>query len=192
MAITSAEILTYVNDRLGMTLTDIDTYLMDVLEPLSKRGRFIPAEADIAFTDGEATVACPTDYLFLQALHIEDHEPMDLISIQDYNWAIRNQSTISEGIPTEYAVWNKTIYPYPVPDDSYTGKLKYYKLHAHSATVAFDDRFRNAIQKGVTAQVAEKHEMWELAKLYTLEFEAEVAQLRGIQENPGFVKYHDI
>ena len=208
-SISAADILTYVNDRLGMELSDIDTYLEDVLEPLSKRGPFIPEEADIAFTDGTATVACPTDYLFPQVLHLESdtilnegeadeetihhyYEPMERISIQDYNYAIRNETSIPEGTPTEYAIWDNTIYPYPVPDGSYTGKFKYFKRHARSTTISFPVRFRNAIQKGVTAEVAKKYELWAIADRYTLEFEREVAELRGIHEGPGFVKHNDI
>ena len=62
MAILKADILTRVNARLGLSETDIDTIIQEVLDDLSEEDLLIDTDTDQTLESGDTTLDEPTGF----------------------------------------------------------------------------------------------------------------------------------
>lgn len=92
------------------------------------------AATNVTFTSGDATAdVSPLDFLYPITLHVrvgDQDEPMEIIDHRRYQ-AIPDKART--GQPEMAFFDGATVYLYPVPDTTYTGKLTYQGLAADSS-----------------------------------------------------------
>jgi len=193
MAITSAEILTAVNRKLNRSETDIDTQIKEILYDISSRGNFLKSSSTITAADSTASTSAPDLMKEPIALYITGGNYLDEITYDEYMQFIEDQSSVSESEPEQYALLDDTFYWKNRPDTDYTVNIDYYKYHADSTTVEFDDRFRWAIYDGVAMAVARDLKLTDQFQIQGVSYEAKIASLlANIKEQPKITKYRDV
>lgn len=164
MAITAAQILVFVNNQLERSETSVDEEIIQVLNELSDAGLLLGVDTAGTLTVASPTMAFPSDCKSPVTIVLNDGS-VDLAPLKPlpggyarFRDLMQSMNTGLYGSPTHYAVFNKVIYPYLPPGQSYTVTLSYRKRHAQSATtISFGDEFRNAIYFGTTYYVALKY-----------------------------------
>lgn len=87
MAITSAEVLAYVNARLveDFAIADIDTELKEALEEISKRGNFLEREVVGTLSSGQNEIPRPDYFKELQTITLDDGDNYAITAVDTDN-----------------------------------------------------------------------------------------------------------
>jgi hypothetical protein len=159
---TKAEILAVIKTRTGRTdLTDIDSELLAVLIDMTARHAFLKSSEEQSWVDGTASYDFPDNANKilditekLTSASAGDTTRVSKISFRDY--LNRNIGANDEGEPQYYAVYNKKIYVYPTPNDTYTGTVYYQYLHPSDLdNILLDDEFKECVVEGTCFKIME-------------------------------------
>ena len=173
MSILKAEVLTVVNERLGRAETSIDTELLSALYDISTRGNFILVTSDQTLTVGDEDYNFPTGMKQLLNCYItvgkdgKRTEPLTKMPWAGYLTYRADEGTSDRDEPEYYAIHNEIIYPYPVPDATYTLRMYYAIYHPNTvATISFGEPFRESVYQMTMVKVCEKFQLWDDAKAF--------------------------
>ena len=156
MALTESILKRVIFARLpGISVTDIDQELLDTLYDISSRANFLKASTTQDTVDGTADYTEPTNLKEIEEIHISEDKHFVRATYDDYLNTIQDTDSPTEGEPEKYCRWNGKIYMFdPIPDDTYTATIDYYKFHSGSLDdFEFDNRFREAIVHGTLARL---------------------------------------
>jgi len=200
ITITKAEILVVVNARLGRAETDIDEEIRSALYDISSRGNFLLTESNTSTVDGTENYAFPDNCKQVLWIVIDEGkdgkrtDPFVKISFAEYLQKMNDHDSGNEDEPNLYAIHNKYIYPYPVPDDVYVMSQYYSRYHPNSvATILFDEPFREAVYEMTMVKVCEHFQLWDDAKLHAGLFATELAKLLvNVEKPPSSTRNNDI
>lgn len=177
MAIDKAEILTFVNVKLHVTETDIDTEIQEVLDDLSEENLLtattgegsIAAATDLAA--GSTTIAQPDLYKQLVDITLNDGsvERRPLVALPGGIVDLRRLigQSASQGRPEWYVEFNNLFYIYPISNGVYTPTIEFYKFHAGADDesgpddIEFGDEFTRVLKYGTAFNVAVRKRMGE-------------------------------
>jgi hypothetical protein len=168
MTITAAEILSTVNEELGLALTSINRQLIKVVQELAEGQVFLPAVATVATVAATETVA--DAFQTIESIQIAGYAPLEELSLAEVHR--RNQSIApAGGRPRHFARFNSLLYLAPVPDAVYTLNINGFTRHGASATVAYPDRFKALLEAGCCREAARRAKEWEQLAVWEREFE---------------------
>ena len=179
MSILKADILTFVNAKLNRAETDIDTEIQTVLNDLSDEYLLTSSDLSQSLAGGSTYLVYPTNFKEIIALVLSDsvqsYIPLKPQSYAEYLEAMTYNA--STGKPEYYSEYDGKFYMYPAPnaaDTAYTAKIEYYRYHPQDvATILFRDEFKNAINFGVTAEVAASKKLVDYISLWGQRYEIE-------------------
>jgi len=163
--IARADILTFVNANLKRSETDIDIQIQMVLNEL--RGPYIPAVDDSqTLSDGDEYLASPDGFWTMIGLILNDGS-QDLPPLRPfpggYNALKKEKGRAGQvytSNPLYYAPWGAYLWLWPLPGQTYTTRIDYYKTHAQDVgNIEFGDEFKNTIKFGACFYVACKHKL---------------------------------
>jgi len=203
MAITEAEVLSVVNDRLNRAEADISEELRWALYDISTKDNFLSDKYTFDTTDGTATYDWPTSFKEIKALRIQTGstwtDPLEKLNFREYlKYASGDDST---GEPDSYTLYKSAdnagkFYLYPTPGDSYTAEVWYSKYHSNSTdTIEYPERFREAVYQGTLFKVAEKYELTEAIDKHFKLYQGEIIKLSdnlSQRQHPVIVDYVDL
>jgi len=161
MAITKANILTRVNERLQTSFTDIDTQIQEVLDDLSEEDLLIGTDADQTLESGDTTLDEPDGYRAMIAITLtitsSTSEQFPLIKLprghKHYRELRHNDD--STGIPRWFSHFNGKFYLWRPANQDFTALIEYYKNHPQDVdNIEFDDNYKNVIYAGATFKCA--------------------------------------
>ena len=113
MAITKADILTRVNERLQTAFTDIDTQIQEILDDLSEEDLLVDTDDSQTLTNGDLNLVHPTGYRAMVAITLKitssSSEQHPLIKLSQghsqYRELRHNDDTV--GIPRWFSDFDK-------------------------------------------------------------------------------------
>jgi len=197
MAITKAEPLAFVNDNLNRseTAAKLAVPLQTCLNDLSNINFLTDEDTAQTLVTGTETLDYPTLYKQLEQIILNDGS-VDLAPLkplpggyQEYRELMRSSNAGTRSNPTHYAEYGKKFYLYPVPGNSYTVTIKFYKYHDNDVdTIEFTDEFRNAVNFGAAFYVAMKYKLHDYISLWGSNYanEKELRRL-NLPEQPQVV-----
>ena len=201
-SITKAQVMTTIINRLrslDVTIMDIDEELRSTLYDISSRDDFILESGTVTTVDGTASYSLPTDFKHLDVAAVSSGNLLEPMTFNDYQRYIEDASSPTEGEPRYYAVRDKTVYFYPVPDTVYTVNIYYSNFHADSVdTIELGSVFREAVYEGVLAnlfkgQLSTVEGAMNHLGLHQQLYEKEIGVRRdSLNKDPQYVKYNDI
>ena len=109
----------------------------------------------------------------------------------------KDETTADEDEPVEFCVHNKNLYPYYVPDASYTGYLDYYAWEDDPDNIQLPDEWEECIVEGTCFKYLEAKGLGQKATALTHKalFEDWKLTLSGVVQNREgmkFNQYNDI
>lgn len=164
MAIAKANILTFVNDALNRSETDIDTQIQAVLDELSDNNLLEAQDTDQSLSSSDTYLDEPSDFKDLIAIVLNDGtydgEPLKRLSRIEYLRRMEDEATSDYDEPEYYSHFNGKFYIYHPSDGDYTATIDYYKRHAQNVdSIEFGDEFTNCINFGAAYYVACKYRL---------------------------------
>lgn len=165
MAILKADIITFANNALKLNNLfsgdDLDVEIQQTLDDLSEED-FLEASDTVTVNINDETFAVPTGFRDFSALTPQNAsgtnlDPMIELpgGIKQYRQLKRNET--SNGIPEFYVVFNDLVFMFKNANGTYTITREYTKDHAQDVdNIEFKDIFKNAINYGVTFEVASR------------------------------------
>ena len=197
MSITKANVLSYVNEQLNRSETDIDTELQDILDDLC-RGPYIEArDTSQTVAVGSTELAKPTlCYRDMIISIVLNDGSNDLPPLKEFPGGFKAYSDLmgDAGVvfvsnPTHWTMWRDIIYLWPTVGQSYTSVIDYYKQHGTDLdSIEFSDDWRRAINYGVTRNVALKRKMPDMFNVYAAQYKDEKErQRRAYPGHPNIV-----
>ncbi len=204
MAITKANIISWINDKLSQNFsgTDIDDEIAAVLNDLTVESNFLRKSASCLTVVGQhnygETAFAITNLKSIVDIKVDDEEPLIEIDWETYQERIANEGT-NRGEPDEFYLdeLNKMIYVYPAPNvATYTLYLQYYAIDNNVNDIQLPDEFRYLIYKGVGYEILEKLGKGQEKRAGELLvwYEAKKSNM-AVSINQGrnsFVKYRDL
>ena len=191
--ISAGGVLTFVNNVLRRQETDIDTELQTVLDDLSQ-GPYIEAvDEEQSLVTGDEYLAQPDRYFSMISI-VLNNGSSDLAPLKAFPGgykAYRDQLGDVESVyvsnPVYYTKWGSVIWLFPIPAQSYTVRIDYYKVHDQDvSTIEFNDEWRRAIYFGTALEVALKRKMPDAINIYNTRYEVEKERQR--LAHPGQVR----
>jgi hypothetical protein len=190
MAITKANILTFVNDQLSRSETDIDNQIVSVINDLRFLDVLEAQDTDQTLSDGSTYFEEPTGFKSPISIVLNDGsydlEPLLPMpgGYKGYKAEMENFTTGDESEPKYYARFNGKIYVFPTADQDYTITLDFYKKHALTPdSISFDDDFTNCLKFGATYYTALKYGLTRYIAIWQPVYRNEIQTL--ILANPG-------
>lgn len=177
MAISKANILIFVNSKLHVSETDIDSEIQEVLDELSDENLLtattglddIDAADDLAA--GTTTIAYPTLYKMLVDITLNDgsRDLHPLVAIPGGQVEYRRLLRLSpsQGTPEWYSEFGQQFFIYQTSNGVYTPTIEYFKFHAGSEddsganAIEFGDDFTRTLKSGACFNVATRRRMQE-------------------------------
>jgi len=168
MAITAAEIVTFVNAVLNRaeTTSTIEQDILAVLRDLAGLYTIKATDTSQSLTSSSTYLAYPTASLDSEGAIISvvltdsasvDYPPLDLLSggWVEYLGRMQDYTGSSRSVPGYMACHDRKIYLWPPPSSAYTSSIVYFKRHDEDAAdIEFSEDWRNAIYYGCAMQVA--------------------------------------
>jgi len=138
MASKAIEIITRVKDLVGITssITSEDTNILRRMNDVQwwlfhaqPNWRGLQSYQDLTATHAVAYVTVPSDVAGVFSIRSEEESGNKLtyISPMKFNALMPDAAAFSEGEPLYYTWWGGRFWFYPIPDDTYTFKMWYYK-----------------------------------------------------------------
>jgi len=194
MAITKAAILTFVNDQLSRSETDIDNQILSVINDLRFLSILEAQSTDLTLSDGSEYFAEPSDFKDPISITLNDGSN-DLAPLlpfpggyKGYMDEMRGPASGCESTPLYYARFNGNIYVYPTADQAYTITLDYYKKHDLDADdIEFDDDFTNCFNFGATYYTAMKRGLSRYIALWQGPYQSQIQTI--ILSHPGHPRF---
>jgi len=159
MSLTKSNILTYVNDKLNRSETDIDDEIQEILDELADEDLLIATDESQSLESGDTSLDYPTNYKQLVVLTLNDgtydSDPLERVSHKEYREWMKNGNSSDYSEPEYYSEFDGKFWLYPVPDGDYTAKIEHYKYHPAVADgILFGDEFKTCINAGAVWSVA--------------------------------------
>lgn len=194
MSIEKDDILTFVNDQLNRSETDIDNQIKSVINDLRFLNILEAQDADCTLSDGSTYFTEPSDLKIPISIVLNDGS-VDLAPLlpmeggyKGYRDAMDNVVTGDESRPKYYARFNGKIYVYPTADQAYTITFDYYKKHALDVdTIEYDDDMTNCFNFGATYYTALKRGLSRYIAIWQPPYNAQIQTI--ILANPGQPRY---
>lgn len=185
MSITAGNVLTFCNNVLRRSETDVDLQIQTILDDLSQ-GPFIPAvDATQSLADDDEYLTLPDEYYSMVSVALHDGTSWlrPLKSFPGGYKAYRDQrggaASVEVSAPEYYTVWGGKIWLWPIVGQSYTSRIDFWKIHAQDvATIEFSDEFRRAINFGTTFEVAMKFKLPDAIQLWGPRYQNEKELMR--------------
>lgn len=155
MTITAAEVLSSAQTRTGRTdITAIDNELEAVLLDLSHTFPFLEASASLTVTANAVNAALPSGMRAVTAVADSSSRKLLPITFSEYQQWV-NQDSAAGSTMKRWAVFNDYLYVHPKMATQQTLTI-YYNYETNSTTsIAFPDRFQEAIIEGVCFKMYE-------------------------------------
>jgi len=188
MAITTGEILTFVNGVLNREETDIDTQLRLVVDDLADLHVLEGLDGTQSLTSTSWHLVYPTDCLDTEeaiiSVQLKDSSGIygPLLKVWPGGW--RDHVEYSEGnpsrsVPACYAINERKIYLDPRPASDYTATIHYYRRHGTSlTTLDFTDDWKRCVLFGAALEVACKYGLPNAVNLWGGRYEREKEKRR--------------
>ena len=194
MSIDKSDILTFVNDQLSRTETDIDSQIESVIGDLRFLSLLEAQDTTKALADGSKYFAEPTGFKSPISIVLNDGS-VDLAPLlpmpggyKGYCEAMDNVVTGDESTPRYYARFNGNIYVYPTSDQAYTITVDFYKKHALDADdIEFGDDFTNCFNFGAAYYTALKRSLSRYISIWEGPYSNQIQTL--ILSHPGQPRY---
>jgi hypothetical protein len=190
MSILKAGILSFVNDQLCRSETDIDTQIKSVINDLRFLNILEAQDTSLALSDGSTYFAKPSDFKSVISIVLNDGS-VDLAPLlpmpggyKGYKDAMDSFTSGNESTPKFYAKFGDNIYVYPTAGQAYTITFDYYKKHALDAdTIEFDDDMTNCFNFGATFYTAAKRGLSRYMAIWQPLYQGQIQTI--ILANPG-------
>ena len=190
MSISKSNILTFVNDQLNRSETDIDNQIKSVINDLRFLNILEAQDTDQTLSDGSTYFDEPSDFKSPISIVLNDGS-VDLAPLlpmpggyKGYKDAMDNFTSGNESKPQYYARFNGKIYVYPTADQSYTITLDYYKKHVLDANnIEYDDDMTNCFNFGATYYTALKRGLSRYIAIWETPYRNQIQTI--ILANPG-------
>ncbi len=204
MAITKTEVLNHVNTELDRSETadTLKEHLLASLKWLSLKDDFLFVETTVPTIIGRTYYSLPLDYKGkLISIKVADNDPLYKITFDEYQTAIRDETTDDRNEPYCYALHGGFWYAYPTPDAVYTITLFYprFILETEGGTevvddIPFGDIYRDAIYAKTKAIVCRSYGLTDDQIKYEKELELLLlpSLSKMIEREPKFVKNNDL
>lgn len=152
MAITKAEILTEVNDRLSLAQTDIDTELLTVLQEIAVAVPGILQKTDtVTILINTSNIALPSDIISDVAVLDSNGVPL---TRRPFQYVINKlKSSTTSGTPEYYTFFDRKIYVYPIASADTTLTIAYNHDDTNIESIGMPDEAKEAIIEGVCHKV---------------------------------------
>ncbi len=170
---TTSTILTFVNDQLNRTETDIDAAVRSVLNELN-RHELLQAESTGTIAQSDSSLAKPTDYKSYISLQLTasnakawplDPMPGGMKGMEEArgDW----NSAILTGPPRYYAAFNENIEIFEAADQEYTYTFKYYRKHPRDVSdILYSDDWENVFNFGATYYTSLKRKLTDYVAMW--------------------------
>lgn len=194
MSILKADILTFVNDQLGRSETDIDSQIKTVINDLRFLNILEAQDTTLTLSDGSTYFDQPSDFKSLISIVLNDGS-VDLEPLlpmpggyKGYKDAMDSFTSGNESTPKYYARFNGKIYVYPTAGQSYTITFDYYKKHALNVSdedfeIEFDDDLTNCFNFGAAYYTALKRGLSRYIAIWEPPYAGQIQTI--ILANPG-------
>lgn len=190
MAITKANILSFVNGALARSETDIDGQINSVINDLRFLNLLEAQDTSLSLSDGSTYFEEPSDFKSPISIVLNDgsNDLAPLLPMpggyKGYKLAMEEFTTGDESQPEYYSRFNGKIYVYPTADQAYTITLDYYKKHALTPdSISFGDDCTNCFNFGATYYTALKYSLSRYIALWQGPYSNQIQTL--IAANPG-------
>jgi hypothetical protein len=190
MAIEKANILSFVNEQLKRSETDIDTQIKTVINDLRFLNILEAQDTSLSLDDGDTYFEEPTGFKLPISIVLNDGsndlEPLRPMpgGYKGYKQAMEEFTSGDESRPKYYARFNGKIYVYPTADQSYTITLDFYKKHVLDPdSIEFDDDLTNCLNFGATYYTAAKRGLTRYINIWQPLYQNQVQTI--ILANPG-------
>ena len=194
MSIDKADILTFVNDQLARSETDIDSQIISVINDLRFLNLLEAQDTDCTLADGSKYFEEPEGFKSPISIVLNDGS-VDLAPLlpmpggyKGYCDAMDNVVTGNESRPIYYSRFNGNIYVFPTSDQAYTIKVDFYKKHALDAdNIEFGDDFTNCFNFGAAYYTALKRSLSRYIAIWQGPYSNQINTL--IITNPGHPRF---
>lgn len=160
MTIAASDILTFVNNALRRSETDIDIQIQAVLDDLSEADLLHGTDTSQSLESGDTTLDVPTLCRSIIAITLTNDddiadEPLRELKGGMLEYRRLRDNDSATGIPEYYTEFNGYYYLWRPPDGDYDANIEYIKDHAQDVdNIEFGDIFKNAIYAGAAFEVA--------------------------------------
>lgn len=171
MAVSKANILAYVNAKLHVSETDINSEIQEVLDDLSEEDLLVGTETVADLAAGTTTIAKPSLFKLLVDITLNngtlDLDP--LVGLPGGMVELRRliRVSASQGTPKWYVEFGDLFYLYPISSGVFTPTIEFYKFHAGSEddtganSIEFGNEFTRVLKAGACLHVATQKRMHE-------------------------------
>ncbi len=198
MAITKADILTFVNARLqeNLAATDIEFEIQQCLDDMSQEDMLVGTDETQTLVSGDKTLVHPTGFRALVNIVLkitssgsEQHPLLALPRGHEQYRALRhNDDTI--GIPRWFSDFNKQFFLWRPANQAFTSLIEYIKDHPQDIdAIEFDEtKFKNTVYSGCTYYTALNRKKMSYIALWRPIYEdAKLKNSNSIMHPPRFV-----
>ena len=159
MAITKADILTFVNAKLNRTETDIDTEIQTILDDLSDAELLVGTDTDQSMEDSDEYLEYPTNYKRLISIVLNDGStdgaPLEALPGGWDEYLEWMKGAVSTGEPEWFVEHNSRFYVWRPANGDYTASIEFFKKHPEDLdSILFGDDFTDVINAGSTYKAA--------------------------------------
>ncbi len=152
MSIAKATILTEVNNRLGLALTDIDTELLAVMKEIAALVPGILQKTDtVTVSINTTSAALPTD--IIDNIAVLDSSGIPLTRRPFHLVISKLRAVTTTGAAKIYAFFNKMIYVYPKVSAATTLTIFYNHDDTNVNSIGLPDEVSEALIEGVCHKV---------------------------------------
>lgn len=149
MAITKAEILTELNNRLSRSATNIDKELTRALYRISRHAPLIFRWVTISLSAGQAGYdlrSSASGFSRLAFVTIDGGSPLaEITSFQDYKAKAADETSGEYDEPSECVVEDRILYFHSTPDDDYSATLFYWSFDYNPDGIELDIDFKEVL-----------------------------------------------
>lgn len=163
-------------------------YLDDVQDWINEAQSYIVRQANIptanvthsfSVTEGDNSYTLPSDFARIIDVYIEDEEDvLEEIALNEFD----GLDPDDEGTPIVYIVIGSTMYFAPTPDNSYTIKMRYYKLPTTMGatdTPSIPEQYEYLLESYALHKAFRRESDFEASQFYRNQFFEDLARLKG-------------
>jgi hypothetical protein len=164
MSIQKADLLTFANNQLRRSETDIDEQIKLVLGDLLVFNFLEAQDTSLTLEQGDTSFELPDDYKGLISIVLNDGS-VDLEPLlpmpggyKGYREAMDSFTSGDQSNPKYYAIFNGNCYVYPTAGQSFTITFDYYKNNALDPdSIEYSDKFTSLFKFGSAYYVAMRY-----------------------------------
>lgn len=186
------DVVTFVNDALHLNETNMNLQIQSVLDDLSQGPYLEATDEDQALTSGSEYLAAPTLYHSMISI-ILNNGSSNIAPLRPYPggfWALKENLSYPDSVvlsnPRYYAEWGGFLWLYPLPGQSYTSRIDYYKRHAQDVeNIEFSVEWKRALNFGVCFEMAVKRKMLHQLQIWGERYRLEKEKQRLAHPGPA-------